>query len=1187
MSDELEKRDSVPEDDAAAGNEEITQKHARPDKPEEVGTVSLLELMAETAVPKPPPAPPETAETPAPLLATEDEETGTLTSPPAAQPPAPIGLPLTTGDLTPPEAIPLENDEDATAVQPRVAFPGSTNQRIRPELRPPQHPPQQTPQRPPQRPHPDPTELPTQIQQRPKATTPQSAQQLPPPRRAPQRDPQYQAGPTLQQRPQPERPPQRQQPPPQRQPGHVAMPPPQQSVPIPKPQTRRQRDWGSCLTRLIVTFIILGIAGVALSIAGAAVGYSLIARELPSPQDLREKASTFETARIYDRNGDLLYSLADPTTGNRTWVPLARISPLLIQATIATEDSRFYENPGFDPIGIARAVVQAAQEREFVSGASTITQQLVRALLLSEDERTERTFRRKVREIILAAEISRTYAKEEILELYLNEIYYGNLAYGIEAASQTYFRKSASNLDLAEASLLAGLPQAPALWDPYTAPDKAIGRQWEVLTLMVKEGYVTLNEAQAALNQTNIFVYNMRPPVVTVRYPHFTFTVLQQAEDILGAQNIYRGGLNIHTTIDPAAQDLAERIIAESRGSINAAGANNAAMVVLQPETGQILALVGSLDFNDEVISGQVNMALAPRQPGSSLKPMVYLTAMERGWTPATLIWDVQTQFPDGTNPPYVPKNFNDRFHGPLLLRGALGNSYNIPAVKALEYVGVCNFIANVQKVGLRALRDDGCVEVGQPRNYGLALALGGGEIPPLQMAAAYGVLANQGRYLPPYAITRIENNLGNILYQPAVPEQTQVARPEHAFLLSHILADNSARQPEFGLQNNLIIPGHQVAVKTGTSGTTASDVRDGWTIGYTPQVVAAVWIGNTDNQPIGAGQSGYRVASPIWNRFMSQYLADKQPVNFSRPAGVVEMEICADSGVKASPLCTERRVELFAADQLPLAENNHFLQQVLVDLWTLQRANASCPESPYEAVFINLLASGDPLVLAREQQNARNWLENTSAGQAWANARNISLPLHLPPTEECQPGQERPFIAITFPPENSDITDLVDIFGTVRGPNYGGYQVEYGLGTDPGGWGLVQERRGNMVENNLLARWDTSGINAFGPITVRVLIFGPDNPYSPENDPVILERRVRLNLLQPTPTPTPTPTETPTPTSTPTASPTPSSTPTPTNTPTATPTLSIIITIIADTPTPTPIATPLPTSTPEPTKEG
>ncbi len=1155
MSDELEKRDPSEDTEEVSPQSETSSQPAKKDKAEEVGTVSLLDLMSDSADSPPAPATEETTDTPAPLLSNEDEDTGTLTSPPEPLARTPVGLPLTLDDLVPPDTVPLENDEDATAVQPRVAFPGSTKQRIRPQMRPPQ----------------PASDAPTEIH-RPESKPAAPGEQPQMPRRQPQRDPQNlgSTGPQLPTQPRPQRQPVRDPRQPvrdARQPVRVAMPPQQQAVPIPKPQTRSQRNWGSCITRTIVILLVLSIAGVALTIAGAAVGYSLIARDLPSPQELRQQASTFETARIYDRNGDLLYALADPETGNRTWVPLSRISPLLIQATIATEDARFYTNPGFDPVGIARAIVQAAQEREIVSGASTITQQLVRALLLSEDERTERTFRRKVREIILAAEISRTYSKEEILELYLNEIYYGNLAYGIEAAAQTYFNKSAADLNLTEASLLAGLPQAPALWDPYTSPDKAIGRQWEVLTLMVQEDYATLNEAQAALNETNLFIYNMEPPEVTVRFPHFTFTVLQQAEDILGAQNIYRGGLNIHTTIDPITQKLAEESIAEYRDSIVAAGANNATMVVLQPETGQILALIGSVDFNDEVISGQVNMALQPRQPGSTIKPLVFLSAMERGWTPATLIWDVPTQFPNGTNPPYEPKNYDDQFHGPLLLRPALGNSYNVTAVKGLEFVGVCNFIANVQKLGLTALQDDGCAEVGQPRNYGLALSLGGGEIPPLQMAAAFGTLANQGRYLAPYAITRIESNQGEMLFQytPPDPAQTQVVRPEHAYLLSNILSDNSARQPEFGLQNNLVIPGHQVAAKTGTSGSTANDVRDGWTIGFTPQVVTAVWVGNTDNEPIGAGQSGYRVASPIWNRFMTQYLADKQPVSFPRPAGVVEMEICTDSGVQASAACADRRIELFAADQLPLDESNHFLQQIPVDLWTLQRANEACTESPYEATFINLLVSGDPSVQPRELQNARNWLENTSGGQAWASGRNISLPLRLPPTESCQPGGERPFLAITAPPENSDIIDAVEIRGSVRSPNYGGYQVEYGLGTDPGGWGLVQERRDISVDNNTLALWDTSGISAFGPVVVRVRIFGPDNPYTPENDPVSLERRVLLNLLQPTATPTPTPTTTPTPTNTPTA------TPTSTPTPTETPTLSIIITIVPPTETPTP----------------
>jgi membrane carboxypeptidase/penicillin-binding protein len=266
-------------------------------------------------------------------------------------------------------------------------------------------------------------------------------------------------------------------------------------------------------------------------------------------------------------------------------------------------------------------------------------------------------------------------------------------------------------------------------------------------------------------------------------------------------------------------------------------------------------------------------MALAPRQPGSSIKPLVYLSAMEQGWTPSTLIWDVQTQFPDGTNPPYVPKNFDDEFHGPLRLRPSLGNSYNVPAVKALEFVGVCNFIANVQKVGLASLQDSGCAESGQPREHGLALALGGGEISPLEMAGAFATFANQGQCMRPFTISRIENRSGDIMFelQPPEVDTSQVVDPEHAYLISHILADNNARQPEFGLNNSLVINGHRVAAKTGTSGSTVSDVRDGWTIGYTPEVVAAVWVGNTNNQPVGQGQSGTRMAAPIWNAFMNR----------------------------------------------------------------------------------------------------------------------------------------------------------------------------------------------------------------------------------------------------------------------------------------------------------------------------
>ncbi|MCP4428427.1 MAG: penicillin-binding protein [Chloroflexi bacterium] len=1105
----------------------------------ETGTVSLLDLMADTT-----------------------EETADL-PPVAPEKPKPPPLPLSSEELTPPRERPLFHDTDATEIQPHIAFPGQE---------PPISEAPTQPFQPIQRPKPE-TDITTETEAEEDAPTivhrpVRRSTQLPSPTRPPMRE-QPRGQPPAASRQQPTT--------------KIAIP--KQARPIrPKPQTRRRRNWRGCFTRVILAILILGIAGIALTVIGAAIGYQNIARDLPEPTQLLEKASDFETARIYDRDGNLLYSLIDPNAGDRTRISLNEISPHLINATIATEDARFYENPGFDPIGIARAILQAAQEREFVSGASTITQQLVRAVLLDENERAERTFTRKVREIILAAELFRTYpgreGKDQILELYLNEIYYGNRAYGIEAAAQTYFNKSASDLTLTEASLLAGLPQAPALWDPYTAPDKAIGRQGEVLFLMKEEGYITFDEAQAALNETNLFIYNMTPPVITIKHPHFTVTVLQQAEDLLGSQAIYRGGLRIETTLDPATQRLAEDTIAANRSAINAAGANNAALVAIKPDTGEILALVGSLDFNDETIDGQVNMALAPRQPGSTIKPFVYLSAMERGWTPSTLIWDVPTQFPDGVNPPYEPKNYDDEFHGPLRLRLSLGNSYNITAVKALEFVGVCNFIGNVQKLGLASLQDAGCAEVSQPRSYGLALALGGGEIAPIEMAAAFSTLANQGRFIEPYALSRIENRQGEVLFEhtPPDPTQAQVARPEHAYLLSHILSDNDARQPEFGVNNNLVIPGHRAAAKTGTSGTDKHDVRDAWTIGFTPHVVTAVWTGNTGNQPIGTNQSGYRVASPIWNSFMSQYHADKQPLDFVRPSGITEIEICADSGTRPGPGCANRRLELFAGDQPPQDAGLDFIRKTAVDLWSLQRATDACPDAVYDASFFTILTNGADSVRDREQAAAKRWLEETSGGRTWANNRGISIPLRLPPTQTCE-AFPQPIVTITQPGTEQEIIDTVEVQGSANAPNFGGYLVEYGMNHDPDGWGLVQERQPNAVENGRLANWNTSDIRLFGPITLRVTIFGPDNPFTEAIDPVSMEARTLLTLLKPSPTPTATPTNTPLPTATPTATATQTSTPIATKAET-TPIVPDPATT-TNTPPPTPPVTPSPTLPP------
>jgi membrane peptidoglycan carboxypeptidase len=685
---------------------------------------------------------------------------------------------------------------------------------------------------------------------------------------------------------------------------------------------------------------------------------------------------------------------------------------------------------------------------------------------------------------------------------------------------------------------------------------------------MVQSGYITQQQAQEAIVESAETVRAMAPPQRTLSHPHFVFTVLQQLEEQLGAQAIYAGGLRVHTTLDPDAQRLAEEVINGHRDTVRAAGANNAALVAVEPASGAVRALVGSMDFSSEAIRGQVNMAVAPRQPGSAIKPLVYASAMEEGWTPATLIWDVPTQFPNGPLPAYEPKNFDDEFHGPLRLRPALGNSYNIPAVKALEYVGVCNFIDDLQRLGV-VLADEGCATGNQPSAHGLSLALGGGEITPLQMTAAFATLANQGLYHPPYTIEYIENSRGEQLeFERPTPEGEQVVRPAFAFLLSSILADNSARQPEFGADNLLVIPNHQVAAKTGTSGTDRFDVRDGWTLGYTPEMAVGVWVGNTDPAPVAEGMSGYRMAAPIWHAFMESYLADRSPVPFPQPDDVTQLEICAASGTRPGPNCSRRITEYFAADQLPPEEAGDFVQRVPVDLWTGLRANEFCHEAVYQAPFVNLLVSGRESVLAREIKNARAWVEETAAGRAWAESMGLRVPLRLPPGEACTDGTPRPRVAITEPAGGSEIIGEVPVRGAATAPGFAGYLLDFGLSHDPGGWAPAGERQTQPVEDGLLGTWDTTSVSFEGPVTLRLTLFGPDNPFTEEVDPVTAEARVRLTLQQPTPTPTPTPTNTPTASPTPTATetPTPTATPPPDATPTSEPdpTPPVVITLPA-----------------------
>ena len=630
---------------------------------------------------------------------------------------------------------------------------------------------------------------------------------------------------------------------------------------------------------------------------------------LPLPDPLEKRASS-PTTRIYDRHGQLLYEVVDPHAGKHTPLPLEEIPLVLQQATIATEDASFYTNPGVDLRAILRALWINLRGGEVLAGGSTITQQLARNLLLSPQERYQRTLMRKLRESILAWRLARRYSKDEILELYLNETYYGNFAYGVEAAAQAYFGKSAAELDLAEAALIAGLPQAPSAYNPLMDPQAARARQAVVLDLMVKAGYITPQEA--ALAKAEPLHFAASP--FTIRAPHFVMYVRELLEEEFGLRMLYQGGLRVYTTLDldwqETAQAIVRRHLADLSNRRNGPDPHltDAALVALDPHTGEILVMLGSPDYFDPAIDGAVNVALMPRQPGSAIKPITYAAAFDptrsHPLTPATLIADVRTAFLTKEGQPYVPVNYDLTYHGPVLARRALACSYNLPAVKVLQDVGVDKMAGLARRLGITTFTN--------VDHFGLALTLGGGEVRLLELTAAYAAFANGGRRVRPVAITRVEDAHGRVLrrWQPEPGEQ--VLDPRVAYLITDILSDDWARMPAFG-EGSVLNLSRPAAVKTGTT----TDWRDNWTIGYTPDLVVGVWAGNADNSPMQQ-VSGVTGAGPIWHDFMEEVLRGKPIYKFKEPEGLVEVDICPLSGKRPNPFCPNRRKELFIAGTEP-----------------------------------------------------------------------------------------------------------------------------------------------------------------------------------------------------------------------------------------------------------------------------
>ena len=670
---------------------------------------------------------------------------------------------------------------------------------------------------------------------------------------------------------------------------------------------------------LLAFMSVLTLFWLSVLLIGAAAlygGYLYFSKDLPSIDNIH--AIQFETTHIYDRNGKLLYEMFDPSMGKRNYVTVDQMPPDLIHATIAVEDSTFEQNNGVDPVGIVRAVYINLTDKGS-SGASTITQQLVRRVLLPEHD--ELSFKRKIREAILATRVTQQYSKEKILEIYLNEIYYGSLSYGVDAAANTYFGKRVKDLTLAQCALLAGLPQAPGEYDPNHNYDAARARQKIVLDMMVKNRYITPAQEAAA------YAEDVRPIPRTANVPaaapHFVQYVQQVLEQKYGEELATRGGLKVFTTIDLSYQAVAQRIAIQQIDAIKRQGASNAAIVAVNPRTGEILAMVGSVDYTDPNF-GQVNVATALRQPGSSFKPFTYATALERGdYTPDSILPDLPAKFTNGASQlPYVPQNYDMRFHGPVTMRSALANSFNIPAVEMLQAMGVPAVLNTAHKMGITTLND--------PTRYGLALTLGGGEVTLLDMTSSFGVFANGGVRVPVTPFLKITDSRGNVLEQLDTdrPIGKRVLDSGVAYQISDILSDNAARTPMFGPSSALKIQGIDAAVKTGTT----NDWKDSWTVGYTPALAVGVWVGNNDGRVMShvAGAIG---AAPIWHDFIQQIYADPRlqsrllktnekelPTGFHVPPGMVHSQVCAQSGMAPGPACPDLKWGWYTQNQMSIA---------------------------------------------------------------------------------------------------------------------------------------------------------------------------------------------------------------------------------------------------------------------------
>ena len=910
--------------------------------------------------------------------------------------------------------------------------------------------------------------------------------------------------------------------------------PSKKATPPPKEKKRPK----GCV-RLFIILVQLSLIFLLFGVLASIGGYIYFSNQLSGAI---EEVVTYRgtgaggTPRFYDRKGNLLFELT--TIEKRRWLKYNEIPRDIIDAAVAAEDDTFWNNIGVDiPANVAAIIRNYRNPDGRPVGASTITQQLVRHIAFTYEERIGVSYERKLREIFLSVILTQQRSKEAIMQMYLNEIYYGNLAYGIEAAAQTYFNKPAIELSLAEASFLAGLPQSPYELDPYTNFEGAKARQEFIINLMLEENSIDYIEAEVAkgapLQLASLMPVQIEVANKVLEAPHFVLYVQNELEQKYGADALVKGGWQVTTSLDLDLHNLAEQAVRD-QVAIKAPNhdVSNGSVVLLKPSTGEILGMVGSLDYFNDAIAGQVNVALQPRQPGSAIKPITYAAAMQKGWSTADVLWDVPIKLDLGQGQYMTPINYDERYHGPVLFRDALANSYNIPPIQLLRDVGIPSFIQTARKLGIESLDEAA----------GLSITLGGGEVPLLEMTHAFATLANMGQKPQFTSILQITDSRGNVIYdvQSERVPPLKALDERIAYIITDILDDDEARISSMGRGSALELP-FPAAAKTGTT----NDFRDAWTVGYTPGLVVGVWLGNSDGHPMN-DLPGLRGAAPVWNRIMTEVYADEElqrslmvngrspSPNFTPPGGIETRTVCLPRGTGGSQ-CNATRDDLFM-----IGVPRHGIPGVQYNTnpdanpgaWTLvthalsgedaqkvqlgELDDGTKPSVPTECVVnSNRVPIGGVTRLYLQipphypdEVRARLWARGSGYRMAPATVCPLSS-LEFPDAANAQPTQSNsiressgaPVAApasgnyyILAPSAGSQVNGIVMVHGTAmfEPTQVDHYQVEIGAGANPAEWQPVGDPGKLPISNGTLAQLEASNFPP-GEYTLRLVLVGHD----------------------------------------------------------------------------------------------